>query len=421
MKLIAGSIFIFLLPLFFLVSCGATETAVTIESLPTPNSSATSIQPSASRGPIPTISESSQEVATLTPFPPLVESTAAPASAVPSIELFSLSTANQVAPDDILQEIAFATGGDADTGCLGAFTQPTIVSVVKDASLHELVEIGSCGWQNNERIDITITFPDGKITSQEQIFQQFNASEFIFNFKTTVLSDPPGSYHIVFAGSSGTIDTSIVLHEPSGPHFYWNEDGTLLLYNFQPREGVRIFAYTAGGSGFNVLGERSYQLHAWQEFNVNQYGILEINPYFDVPIDWYAAIGDYSGEIRPLYPSSPPVWGIYSPTIFALDLPTSPPNQETWPISDTGVEACHLSSGDIITAAENARLWSQPDATSAIVILSPTVGQKLTLSVGPIWGRIRADINASGWWWQVTTSDDEQGWLWQDRIAECKE
>lgn len=421
MNLIACRKLIVVLLVFFLFGCGVTETAVTPDSSPTPISPATSTQLSPS--PVPTSASFTTpptKVVTSTSSPLPTEPIATPADVAPSIEPFSLSTAGQVVPDDIFQEIAFFTGGDGGTGCLETFTQPTIISVEEEETLHDLVEIQSCGWQNNERIQIIITFPDGNVVSQEHTFQpQYTTSQLVFKFKTNVLTDPPGPYHIVFAGPSGTTETSFQLQEPSGPQFYWNEDNTLIMYNFQPQEAVRIFAYKPGGNATDNPGEQSYQLHAWQEFIVNENGILIIEPQFNVPIGWYAAVGEYSGEVIPLYPSSPPVWGIYSPTILAKDSASPPSAQETWPISDTGVEACHLSYDDLVTAAENARLWSQPDVTFARVVTSPAVGQQLTLSASPRWGRIRADIDASGWWWQVTTPDGQRGWIWQERIQEC--
>lgn len=92
-----------------------------------------------------------------------------------------------------------------------------------------------------------------------------------------------------------------------------------------------------------------------------------------------------------------------------------------WPTSVTGVEACHISAGDTVSAGEQARLWSEPDVASGRSLASISAGEVVVVIGGPVWGRIRADPDFFGWWYEVEIgSMGRQGWLWQDRISECR-
>ena len=106
-----------------------------------------------------------------------------------------------------------------------------------------------------------------------------------------------------------------------------------------------------------------------------------------------------------------------APTSSAADNPQAN-LVPAWPISDTGDEACHLVADDIVRMADNSRLWSQPDVSLGSSIGSPTMGQSATVLSGPTWGRIRRDMDFSGWWWEVET-DGQRGWVWEDRLNDC--
>jgi serine/threonine-protein kinase len=86
-----------------------------------------------------------------------------------------------------------------------------------------------------------------------------------------------------------------------------------------------------------------------------------------------------------------------------------------------GVEACGLYTGALVTAGSNTRLWNAPDVLSGQALESVDPGTSLRVIDGPVWGRIRRDIDASEWWWQVEgESEDLTGWVWQARLLECE-
>ena len=89
-------------------------------------------------------------------------------------------------------------------------------------------------------------------------------------------------------------------------------------------------------------------------------------------------------------------------------------------VSPTGIVACQLNSNQTIHSVQDARLWLKPDATKG-TFYSLAVGTRLYVVSGPVWGRTRADINHSGWWWKVQAlKGNSSGWIWQKRIRECE-
>lgn len=362
--------------------------------------------------PEPTITTQPDEVSIATPTPDSVSTEGQDNNTVGldtsqfdgvDVEIFSLSNAEQIAPEDILQEISFSSGAGGDAVCFGSFDSPSVYpETPTHAVLNELVSIHICGWQIGETIKIAVDYPNGTTiaSEQENAFLQMT-----FEFMTNVLTDPPGEYVVTFTGDSGTVQHNITLTSPATPQIYWNDDGTLVLYNFEPQETVRVFAYYGVPSLVTTFAE----LQAWQTFNVDQQGNLVIL-LTKIPgnWNWFAAVGDISGEVQIDPSTSPRSFGTSGGSVLA------------WPVSETGIEACHLSPGDLVTAGENARIWSQPNVISGSSIQSIAFGQKLEILSSPRWGIIRQDIDVSGWWWEVAIqADNASGWLWQERIVEC--
>ncbi|HLE29653.1 MAG TPA: serine/threonine-protein kinase [Anaerolineales bacterium] len=91
-------------------------------------------------------------------------------------------------------------------------------------------------------------------------------------------------------------------------------------------------------------------------------------------------------------------------------------------VSNTGDIACQLSNGQAVHALENTRPWSQPDVTRASSAKALPAGIALYIIGGPRWGRVRSDIDYSGWWWEVSLvqSGNSLGWIWEDRLEECR-
>ncbi|MFC1878915.1 hypothetical protein ACFLZW_03280 [Chloroflexota bacterium] len=354
---------------------------------------------------------------TATPTPERQETEIIPVN-ISGEAVFSSSNSEKSPPNDVHEELYFGAGAGGYAGCFGINSGPMIVagdiSCSSDNELHRIIDLYSCGWQDQETVNITLTLPDGRIVTETAKFEY--PSAVIFEYKPHILEDPPGNYDFVFEGQSGQVEYNIDVKQPIGPRFYWDDDGTLILYNFSPNEKVRIFAYL---TEFNPEGLGiKLTFSNWQLFQVDLDGQLVIKTKMDDEIGWYVAIGEINGEVMPSYLSSRRLYG-WDPFSIQLDPPTVPTPTKGWPVSDTGVEACYISVGDTVHTDSNARLWSLPDVRNADLVVNLERNIELVVIGGPDWGRIRTDTDHQGWWWQVKSPDGTRGWLWQDRILEC--
>jgi hypothetical protein len=125
--------------------------------------------------------------------------------------------------------------------------------------------------------------------------------------------------------------------------------------------------------------------------------------------------------------ATPPRARTPTPVPITTPIPTKTPTRTPQPTTvratahpPSGGE-CGLGVGDAVQVKSNARTWSKPTVvgSKAGALLPP--GETVYMISGPEWGRIRADLNSSGWWWQVSASPDGPalGWIWEGRIAGC--
>ncbi|MCA9952652.1 MAG: protein kinase [Anaerolineales bacterium] len=125
-----------------------------------------------------------------------------------------------------------------------------------------------------------------------------------------------------------------------------------------------------------------------------------------------------TATVQPTSTSTP----IPTATLMPTDTPMPTNTPQIWPISPTGVEACHLTLGGQTAARENARLWSQPNVRTGNALFDVDPGAVVEIVEGPIWGPIRRDIDFPGWWWLVKTigsSNTQEGWVWESRLEGC--
>ena len=178
-----------------------------------------------------------------------------------------------------------------------------------------------------------MTLPDGRSVSREE--QALIDGGVILTYGTD-LNDPTGSYTLRFEGKTGEIQCSVYVETESCLFEYWkkNKDdeywskSKLTLYNFEPNERVRLFAYNRGGT-----------FVAWQEFRVSSDGQLTIHITGESKEYSYAVVGDISGEGKTLevYPD----WGMY-PVFRHSILPDSDAN---YVVADTGDDMPTVRSG----------------------------------------------------------------------------
>jgi TIR domain. len=81
---------------------------------------------------------------------------------------------------------------------------------------------------------------------------------------------------------------------------------------------------------------------------------------------------------------------------------------------------CSLNIGQEVNLRKNVRYWTKPNVLEAQ--FSPEQPEiSVYILSGPIWGRVRADIDYSGWWWEVSASENgtSLGWVWEMGFEEC--
>ncbi|MBT3190223.1 MAG: hypothetical protein HN736_16095 [Anaerolineae bacterium] len=104
---------------------------------------------------------------------------------------------------------------------------------------------------------------------------------------------------------------------------------------------------------------------------------------------------------------------IIPPTV--LPAPTENNNPEI-SISD-----CTLRIGQSVHLLAGSRIWTEPNVAVAAAIDGVPGGEVYILQ-GPLFGRIRHNIDTSGWWWQVSYREDDipAGWVWEAHFSECQ-
>lgn len=118
--------------------------------------------------------------------------------------------------------------------------------------------------------------------------------------------------------------------------------------------------------------------------------------------------------------ASPVIAPTNTPSPISPQPTAKPTSYQVWPISDTGVEACHLLIGEKVLARKGADLWTKPDATNGVELSTLELGTQLEVKSGPVWGSIRKDIKYYGWWYEVrVVADNRHAWVWEARMEGC--
>lgn len=264
-------------------------------------------------------------------------------------EKFSISTSNHTTPEDILREVRFT--GEPGGGGFGPekpckSTSLTIVNFLSsDESFYHYKEdikilewqeqtyLLTCGWQPNESVRLTIQSSDNKLILEDSL--QSSSGGWLSYAYSPDFNTAPGLYTLSFDGDKEKIQQSINITRPTGPRVYRHED-KLILYNFQPKEQVRILVYydtlTLPGNdlGFLEYGIRS--LIAWQEFQVDIDGQLIIQLGDDTTSNDINVVvaGDLSGEVPPYpYTNVHRISSVLSPYSVRVLRPTRKDLQDT--------------------------------------------------------------------------------------------
>jgi serine/threonine protein kinase len=265
-------------------------------------------------------------------------------------------------------------------------------------------------WLPDESGFVFLSYRDGGAEVWLQRFDGSGARQLTDNadgvFDGFADVSPDGQWLAFQSNRDGNHEIYIMGIDGSNPRRLTFDDARDAAPTFSP-DGQWIAFESARDGDYDIWAIRT---NGQDLFNVTNSSERDQVPAFSPDGRWLAFQSDRDGD-----------WDIYRiPWPYA---PISPFSQQaSWPVSNTGVEACHLSPGDSVTAGENTRFWSEPNVLTGSGILAVDPGTTLIIETAdPIWGPVRRDIDASGWWWEVKDSQGSSGWVWQGRLVECAE
>lgn len=234
-----------------------------------------------------------------------------------------MSSASAEIPSDVLQEIGYFEGGGPPWGCdlfgndyeigvqgsdyfRGYTDMPTdyIFGYYDFIEPYQPVSVYTCGWEDQEQLKVTLTFPSGRAISKTALGDRSHGtgsepwgSAYDLEYGLT----DPGTYTVSIEGENNTIERSFEVFYPIiGPRFAvtnYESNGhiplEIFLYNFEPNEKIRLLVYTKREKNTDKQNiSHSYIL------NVNQKGqrIIKLSEVDMKENPMLAFIGDISGE-----------------------------------------------------------------------------------------------------------------------------
>jgi hypothetical protein len=205
---------------------------------------------------------------------------------------FSLNSGNTIPPGDVIQEVGFFGGAGGTPDCYGDTTDPYMYEDdygpdYKYELMQQILVI-LCNLPENADVNVITSLPDN--TTRQEILKT-NDSGKLFYYYVPLLDSPAGMYTFSFDSSEDNFEKSVEVVRPDGPRLYltgesMDESGerrTIILYNFLPREKIRLFAY------------KGLKLAVWREFIADDNGMVVLQNQFEKYEFDYAAIGDVSG------------------------------------------------------------------------------------------------------------------------------
>jgi len=211
---------------------------------------------------------------------------------------FDLAQANQMAPDDVLNEIDYYGSGalpcpDSPYGTPTLTSSPELVPLMPGYMI-------VCGWITGESLNGTVEYPDGRLLPAPIQVEEYEPGESLawLSF-TPQFADPEGAYIFRMEGGPFGFKSTVHYRWPDGARLLPKSRDQIFFYGFAPREPVRLFCYDVD----------TYTLLGWQEYQVDGNGQLTL----DVPGGRcnFAALGPQSGEVYMLidnFPAGPMPW-----------------------------------------------------------------------------------------------------------------
>jgi hypothetical protein len=306
---------------------------------------------------------------------------------------FSPDAANDVPPDDVLEEVSFYAGGGGPE-CAGNYPQPTISSDPSDQEQMILVRFITCGWKNGQSLKGTVTAPDGRVMRGSlTIFQGGNAygAELTFRAK---LSDPAGLYTFRLTSKEANLETNAYFRQPRGPHLYKLDNEHILLSGFKPRENINLLYYKRVSDKERFGGLSTYQTDESGQLEVEVSVGQKKDEFIDSITHTFVAIGEKSGEVHLLH--NTPAGSTYtlleqSVTGQPLSAVAGTAEKYTLHCSSPQIASSHYQKGNKINVGKDTQEYANP-RTDARAIGNLRAGSQLSLGDSPFC------VNGQVWW-----------------------
>lgn len=174
-------------------------------------------------------------------------------------------------------------------------------------------------------------------------------------------------------------------------------------------EGISLLATT-------IRKDENSDIFLWNEKTLNEAGSNSAEKELAKKLqEWALNTKAIILYLNNTYDNAPP---IPTPTVV---VPTAipAPTENNNPLITTS--NCELWVGQPVHLLANSRLWTAPSVATASSA-DGTPGSQVYILNGPQWGRIRHNVDVSGWWWHVSNTEGGTpiGWVWEEHFAECQ-
>lgn len=311
------------------------------------------------------------------------------------------------APSDVnsvIKEVLyFGLGGgdgDAEDHCK-KITKPTIVSEWTDIEQLHRVWAFSCGWKVKKKVSAIISRPDGT-TWTETIGEPYawpdtaSFGHIYWDYVPTAF-DQIGTYQVDFSNgeesqhfefhvSNITIPGAILIYD----------DQEIQIYRFRPHERVRLFRYELYNDQSDPYNPATDQLNLldWQEFTTGSDGKLRIALDSSVMNDWFAAIGEKTGEFHLTEGFGQSILKASNPVVSNKSLCSGAPKSKV---------AVGSTARVTFTNGTPTRIRKQPTTSGKILGRIPE-GTRFLI----VGGHTCSDGYT---WWNIELANGTRGWM----------
>jgi hypothetical protein len=229
---------------------------------------------------------------------------------------FTLSDAQRTLPEGILREVGYFSGGGGGGYDCRQYQVPAVAEYTAAAEWHQRVSFVLCGFGPEETFTTQIISPQGEVVHEK--VETVGSFDDAYSDYIPELGSPLGVYTARFSGTNGSAEQTFDVIRPDGPRVY-GHDGRIVLFQFQPNETIRLYAYeptSTSDSDLSLsLGFTPYTFSLWNEFVTDAQGQLIIEGFSGA---MFAVVGKLTGEVQTegAFGSAPTITSRYPVTVM---------------------------------------------------------------------------------------------------------